>query len=211
MRPILLIALCLANSGSLQADDGWELVNEGKGLKVESRARPGASIKELRAVGEIAQSTQVVRRVLEDLEAYPRFMPFVVECRLLKREANALISYQRISAPLTSDRDYTLRVRNSEEADGKVFRSRWEVANALGPAEQTGIVRVKINEGSWLLEAQDDGATRATYRLYTDGGALPAFIANRANQIGIGKLFEAVRRQAQLPKYNLPPEKPRGG
>ncbi|MBA2434958.1 MAG: hypothetical protein H0V54_07740 [Chthoniobacterales bacterium] len=195
----------VASSGALWANDGWKVVSESKGVKVESRVRSGASINELRAVGGIDAPTRVVRGVLEDIESYPSFMPFLIECRLLKRDADSLISYQRISAPLTSDRDYTLRVRNSDEAGGKVFRSRWEIANALGPAEQPGVVRVKINEGSWLLEAQDDLTTRATYSIYTDGGALPAFVANRANQIGIGRLFAAVRKQVQQPKYNLSP------
>lgn len=195
----------LSISGALSADDSWKVVSESKGVKVESRVRSGGSINELRAVGGINASTPVVRRVLEDFEAYPRFMPFVVECRLLKRERDAFISYQRISAPLVSDRDYTLRVRNSDDGDGKVFRSRWEVANALGPTEQPGVVRVTINEGSWLLEAQDDHTTRATYSIYTDGGALPVFVANRANQVGIGRLFDAMRKQVQQPKYNLSP------
>ncbi|MDQ3255800.1 MAG: hypothetical protein M3R15_18210 [Acidobacteriota bacterium] len=210
-RRIPLLAALLsyfAYSGTLSADDTWKVVSESKGVKVESRVRSGASINELRAIGVIDSSIPVVRRVLEDLEAYPRFMPFVVECRLLKRERDAFISYQRISAPLVSDRDYTLRVRSSGEADGKVFRSRWEVANALGPAEQPGVVRVTINEGSWLLEAQDDHTTRATYSVYTDGGALPAFVANRANHVGIGRLFEAMRKQVQQPKYNLSPQDP---
>ncbi len=195
----------VASSGALWANDGWKVVSESKGVKVESRVRSGASINELRAVGGIDAPTRVVRGVLEDIESYPSFMPFLIECRLLKRDADSLISYQRISAPLTSDRDYTLRVRNLDEAGGKVFRSRWEVAKALGPAEQPGVVRVTINEGSWLLEAQDDLTTRATYSIYTDGGALPAFVANRANQIGIGRLFAAVRKQVQQPKYNLSP------
>lgn len=208
-RSILLLALPLgyfATSGALRAEEGWQLVSESKGVKVESRLRPGASIKELLAIGRIDAPMRAVRGVLEDVESYLHFMPFLVECRLLKRESDSFISYQRISAPLISDRDYTLRVRNSDETGGKVFRSRWEVENTLGPAEQAGVVRVKINEGSWLLEAQDDHTTRATYSLYTDGGALPALVANRANRVGIGRLFEAIRKQVQQPKYNLPPQ-----
>lgn len=121
----------------------------------------------------------------------------------LKREANSSLSYHAISAPLLADRDYTVRVRDSEQCGGKIFCSRWELANALGPPEQAGVVRVKINEGSWLLEAQDDDTTLAIYDVYTDGGALPAFVANRANQIAIGRVFEAVRKQVQQPKYNV--------
>jgi hypothetical protein len=34
------------------------------------------------------------------------------------------------------------------------------------------------------------------------GGAIPAFIANRASQVAIGRLFVAVRKQVKDPKYS---------
>jgi hypothetical protein len=44
--------------------------------------------------------------------------------------------------------------------------------------------------------------TRATYILYTDsGGALPDFVKNTGSQIGIRKLFAAIRKQVGDPKY----------
>ncbi len=61
------------------------------------------------------------------------------------------------------------------------------------------MVRVKVNEGSWLLEPAGPGgeSTRATYQIFTDsGGAIPAFLANHASQLIIPKLFEAIRKQA---------------
>ena len=66
------------------------------------------------------------------------------------------------------------------------------------------MVRVKMDEGSWLLEPTGPGgaSTQATYQIYTDsGGALPAFLANRDCQMAVPKLFDAIRKQAQDPKY----------
>src|SRR5439155_3646146 len=78
----------------------------------------------------------------------------------------------------------------------------WETENATGPAERPGIVRVKLCEGSWLLEPLGPNATRATYSVYTDsGGVIPAFIKNTGSQIGIRKIFVAMRKQVQDPKY----------
>ena len=46
--------------------------------------------------------------------------------------------------------------------------------------------------------------TRATYSVYTDtGGLIPVFVANRMSQIGIGRLFEAVRKQVKDLKYTV--------
>jgi hypothetical protein len=65
------------------------------------------------------------------------------------------------------------------------------------------VVRVKVCDGSWLLEPETENKTRATYSVYTDtGGLVPAFLANPVSQIGISRLFEAVRKQAKNPKYS---------
>jgi hypothetical protein len=85
---------------------------------------------------------------------------------------------------------------------GLVYLNQWEPANEVGPAEKKGVVRVKRCEGGWLLEPEDATKTLATYTLYTNsGGAIPAFIANRASQIAIGRLFVPVRKQVKDPKY----------
>ena len=57
----------------------------------------------------------MVHAVIDDVESYSKFMPYTAECRVLKRERNSVLAYQRISAPLTSDRDYTVRVRTSSK------------------------------------------------------------------------------------------------
>ena len=61
---------------------------------------------------------------------------------------------------------------------------------------------MKLCEGGWLLEPDGANKTRATYSIYTDSGeAIPAFIANKISEIGIRKLFAAVRKQVLNPKY----------
>ncbi len=170
-----------------------------------SRLRPGSKLKEFKAVGEIDAPTRAVHNVLDDFEQYPKFMPFTAECRLVKWEGDAMIAYQRLSPKICGDRDYTLRVRKKSwpAEGGVVYQDRWEPANELGPAEKAGVLRVKLCEGGWLLEPAGANKTRATYSIYTDsGGKLPAFIANAASEIGIKRVFTAVRKQVKQPKYN---------
>ena len=135
-------------------------------------------------------------------------MPYVVEAKILSRESGSRISYQRLSPPIVGDRDYTVRVKfeTHGSADGRCYGSRWQAANDLGPAEKAGVARVKITEGSWLLEPIDEGRqTRATYALFSDsGGKLPAMIANTAGRTAIPKLFDSVRKQVRLEKYQRP-------
>ena len=182
----------------------WTLVSTSDNVALYRRPRPGAGHYESRAIGEIAASTAVVHAVIDDAESYSRFMPYTVECRVLKRETDSALIYQRISAPLVSDRDYILRVRTSSRTveGGTSYLSRWETENALGPVERRGIIRVKLCEGGWLLEPTGPNATRATYSVYTDsGGVIPAFIKNTGSQIAIRKIFTAIRNQVRDPKY----------
>jgi ribosome-associated toxin RatA of RatAB toxin-antitoxin module len=182
----------------------WKLVSTSDNVALYRRSRPGPGHYESKAVGEITASTAVVHAVIDDANSYPRFMPYTVECRVLKREGDSVLTYQRISAPLISDRDYTLRVRTTSKKveGGTSYLSRWETENALGPVERPGIVRVKLCEGGWLLEPLGPNATRATYSVYTDsGGVIPAFIKNTGSQIAIRKIFTAIRQQVREPQY----------
>ena len=189
---------------STTTTDDWKLASKKGGVMLYSRVRPGASLKEFKAVGDIDAPTRAVHNVIDDFEEYPKFMPFTVECRLVKKEGDAMIGYQRLSPKIVSDRDYTLRIRKKswQGEGGVIYADQWEPANELGPAEKPGVLRVKLCEGGWLLEPAGTNKTRATYSVYTDsGGTLPAFIANAASEIGIRKIFTAIRKQVKNPKY----------
>ena len=180
----------------------WKFVSDKDGVTVYRRQR--ALSNESKAIGDIAASSDLVHAVLEDVESYTTFMPYTAECRVLKREGDAIVAYQRISAPMVSDRDYTIRVRtNAKKTEGgTIYSSHWVTDNASGPPEKRGVVRVSLCEGSWLLEPTGPNSTRATYLIYTDsGGLIPSFIKERAGPAGIRKLFDALRKQVTNPKY----------
>src|SRR6266581_8271761 len=191
---------------SVDPNDGWKFATRSGDVTIYSRVRAGSPLKEFKAMGEIDARSGAVHAVIDYFENYPRFMPYTVECRLIKRESDSIIGYQRLSPKICEDRDYTLRVwkKSWPVADGFVYLDRWAPANELGPAEKKGVVRVKICDGGWLLEPDGAIKTRATYSVYTDsGGMIPSFIANRASQTGISSLFAAIRKQVKNPKYAL--------
>jgi len=207
-----LISIFLAGSPTVFAavdssDEGWKLaaVRENN-VAIYSRARPGSPLKEFKAVGPIDAPTYAVCAVIDDFQNYPKFMPFTTECRLIKRDGDSMVGYQRLSPKVCADRDYTLRVwkRSWPASDGRVFMSQWSPANDLGPPETKGVVRVKVCEGKWLLEPEGITKTHATYSVYTDsGGFLPSFLANHVSLTGISRLFAAIRKQVKDPKYAM--------
>jgi hypothetical protein len=186
--------------------DGWTVVTRNGEVTIYSRPRKGSSLLELKGVSVIDAEPMVVKRVIDDVLEYPKFMPYVAETKILSNSADQRVSYQRLAPPIVGERDYTVRVRYETKpcpTGGTIYCNRWEVANDLGPAEKRGVTRVKVTEGSWLLEPGPTGKTRATYTIYSDsGGGIPTFILNSANKTAIPKLFEAVRKQAKLEKYS---------
>ena len=217
MPRLLLIALLLllgghfSAAGDAEADHAtateWKEEGNGNGVTIYSRMRQGSALKEFKSVGRIDASSSAVFAVLNNVEAYPAFMPYTSECRVLNRTADYTVAYQRLELPLVSDRDYTLRSEHSQSAgrDGPIFHIQWEPANDLGPAEKAGVQRVKVCEGGWLIEPEGERATRATYFIYTDsGGAIPAVIAESGSRIAIRKIFAAVRKEVLDPKYAEP-------
>jgi hypothetical protein len=196
--------LCgMALAAEPEASPGeWKLISDKESVTIYRRPRTRSN--ESRAIGDIAASTEIVHAVLEDVDSYPSFMPYTAECRVLKREGDSLIAYQRISAPMVSDRDYTIRVRTTvkKTEGGTTYSSHWVTDNAAGPPEKHGVVRVNLCEGSWLLEPTGPNSTHATYQIYSDsGGYIPSFIKNSAGPAGIRKLFAAIRKQVTNPKY----------
>ena len=199
---VVALALCPIIPAAEPEAGPWKFISDKDGVVLHRRQRPLSY--ESRAVGEIEASTDVVHAVVDDAESYSRFLPYVAECRVLKRESDSVVIYQRISAPMASDRDYTIRVRTTAKktGSGTTYLSHWEADNAAGPPEKRGVIRVTLCEGSWLLEPAGPNKTHATYMIYTDsGGMIPAFIKNTGSQIGIRKLFAAIRKQAREPKY----------
>ena len=194
---------CAAAESTNKSGD-WKLAVRDNDVEIYSRPHAGSSLKEFKAVGPIDAPTHAVSAVIDDFQNYPKFMPSVTECRLIKQDGDSIVGYQRLSPKVCADRDYTLRVwKESWRAPGGlVFMSHWSPANELGPAETKGVVRVKLCQGKWLLEPEGVTKTRATYSIYTDtGGYIPSFLANHVSLTGIKRLFAAIRKQVRDPKY----------
>ena len=201
---VFVTSTALVLAGDKKDAGEWVQESTGDGVVIHSRTRAGSTLKEFRGIGVIDAPPNVVFAVLDDTESYTEFMPYTSEVRVLKREKNTVLAYQRLDLPFVSDRDYTLRSKHDtwRGADGLIYRIRWEPANDVGPAVKPGVSRVNLCEGGWLLEPDPSGGTRAVYSIFTDnGGALPQFVASNASRMAIRKLFDAIRNQAKNPKY----------
>jgi hypothetical protein len=197
------LAVCAAEPIS---KEDWKLVKQTNGVRIYSQPHPGSDLKEFKAIGEIDTSSRVAHKVIDDIEGYSSFMPYTAEARVIERKRDSILTYQRISPKIVNDRDYTIRIQKKSwpAENGLAYLSEWSPANEDGPAEMPGVFRIKLVDGSWLLEPNGPNKTRATYYVFTDSGiAAPTFLANTISETGISKLFAAVRKQARDPKYQL--------
>ncbi|MEY2528066.1 MAG: Polyketide cyclase / dehydrase and lipid transport, partial [Verrucomicrobiota bacterium] len=92
MRVRFLVALFVASAlcpvipaAEPEAGTGeWKSISNKEGVALYRRQRPLSY--ESKAVGEIEAPTDLVHAALDDAESYPSFMPYIAECRVLKRE-----------------------------------------------------------------------------------------------------------------------------
>lgn len=197
MTLAFVLPLMAALAGAGDAGPAWTRVAQTDGITVLSRPRPGSRVEEVMATGVIDAPPAAVWKAIWDHENYAKTMPYTQESRVLGREQDGRVVYfySVITPPLVSWRDYVIRVVDESPRGEGVLKLRWTAVEGRLP-ERPGIVRVHLNDGSWVLEPRDGGKrTHATYWLYTDpGGSLPRFVVNQANTSAVPDVFRALRR-----------------
>lgn len=190
----------------MTAEPKWEKAAETGGVTVLRRDKEGSSVKEVKATAVFDAAPKAVWAVINDLDNYKDFMPYTAEAKVLERSADGkeVVSYQHLTAPIVSERDYLIKLRNESTTtdDGKTgyYKVVW---NALPPEkdsmmpEKKDVVRVRVNDGYWQLEGNADASkTFATYYVYTaPGGSIPTFVINIANTEAVPKVFESIRKR----------------
>jgi hypothetical protein len=194
-----LFLLFTAGRAAAAPEPRWELASRGDGIYVYARGRPGSNVREVKATGMIDAPPEKVWAVIRDYDSYTKRMPYTEVAKVISRQEGdkSLVFYSVVSAPLVSKRDFVIRILDESTWDGTkgFFKASWTTSDQ-GPPETKDIVRVKVNDGYWLLEPREEGKkTFATYWLYTDpGGSVPKWLVNRANSGAVPDVFKAVRR-----------------
>lgn len=185
---------------------GWTEVSRTSALVVYRRPHAVGSLTEWMATGTIEAAPFVVKNALDDYTPKVGQMPYMAETKVLKRDAEGAVIYNRMAPPLVDDRDYTIRMFDDSYVrnDGAiVYVARWRTANGEGPAPRAGVVRVDKTEGFWRLDPSDDARhTRATYFVVVEpGGNVPQSIADMGTSSIMGDIFTALRARVKVKSY----------
>ncbi len=197
----LAIAAVLVLPSLALADDGWKPVSSQGGISVKSRPRAGTAVKEFWVETDFDAAARALQDVLVDTEHFRDFMPYVKESRFVgKPEADGSVyAYIRLDPP-GGQRDYIVKSTVTQKVgdDGKgAFAQSWKAEPDKFPARHH-IIRVRVNEGSWLITPVGPKKSHAVYKFAVDpGGNIPAFAADMANQSGIAGSLKAIEKEAQ--------------
>ena len=173
------------------------------GLAVYTREVSGADVKEVKAVGQIDAPPEKVFQIVTDYEHQVGNMPYIQDQAVFTRTDSDVTFWALGDFPMVSRRDWVIKSHLEKNLPGGVFRASWTPAEVKEvPPPEDGVIRLKVNNGSWTLTPLDGGKrTLGTYQLLTDpGGSIPKFIANKANTTALPELFARVRKRAEEKK-----------
>lgn len=183
----------------------WEEAAKDNGITIYSREIPGSDVREMKAIGTIDAKPHEVWKAIRDYPNYVKTMPYTVEAKIMGQEDGdkTIYFYSRLDLPLVDNRDYLITIKDeSDWKDGagylKVSWTKLDVdkSDPRYVAPKDGVVRTPLNDGFWKLEPRDGGnKTWATYYVHTaPGGAVPTWIANKANSTAVPNVFAAIRK-----------------
>jgi hypothetical protein len=196
----VLIALLTAPAATAEKWSEWKTAHDRDGLKLETRKHGVTGVLQTRATAVLGCPSDELWELLIRENSFLRIMPDMQESVRVKATEgrNEEWWYQRVSRPPISDRDYTLYVQWTveETALGSRYHRVWSVDNDNGPAPQEKVLRLHVNNGSWLLTPAEGGKTGFEYLNYVElEGSLWRIITNRAARSNAIEFLENLRRE----------------
>jgi hypothetical protein len=198
LLPLLLLA------GSAAADASpWRPDGTVGGVQIERRDVPGSHFDELRLS---LMSPLSLERLCAAI--YPTVFSAAPEPRFKKRELlketeSERWTYEQISVPIVSDRDYVMHVKlNKPPSTGRCDVTFETVVDASRPPVP-GFVRIPVIRGHWDLAPAGDGRMIVRYEIFSEpGGAVPAFLARGRQRSAAVDFMKIILARASAP---LPP------
>lgn len=160
----------------LQATPEFTKVEEADGVLIESRPVTGSSVVELRLTTTTTKTPGSLCDAAFGDGKFDPEEPDLKSRKIISESADERVTYDQISPPVVSNRDYAARAKRFR-TDDDACRVTFEAANEVAPSKPSGWVRITKLRGEWRFERGDDGKTRVTYLVFSDpGGSIPAFM-----------------------------------
>ena len=160
----------------------WEFVSEEDGLKLYERNHEGSDIKEVKAVVTYQGTIQEAVDIMFDRLKHPQIFKYITFSDVLKKNDKCDWSYNQISVPVASNRDYYVKSCRVDNKDGSVSVTWVPFDDPKYPVTDK-FVRVADNKGYYKFTQVEPDKIKVDYYIYNDpGGSLPVFVKNIASR-----------------------------
>lgn len=178
------------------AAQSWTKQEDKEGVLLETRDVPATGLEEIRVTTLHSASPERICTAVWGADTR------TLESGFKKREVVAETTderwtYERVSAPLARDRDYTIHVKRERISNEGCLVS-FDAQNHKGPPPQQGVVRVPAIRGAWEVSRDTTGKTRIVYTVYSEpGGRVPAFLARGGQRSSALEWMKTILGRAQ--------------
>ncbi len=199
--PIALLAALLAASTDGLADDApWHGEGLTDGVHVERRAVAGSSFDELRLSLVSSVSVQNLCDAI-----FPHALPTQLERHFKKQELlretpTDRWTYEQISVPILSDRDYVVHTRLEIPASSGHCAVSFVSEDDPAHPPQHGFVRIPVIRGHWDVFEIAPGKVSVQYRIFSEpGGGVPAFLSRGGQKSTAVDFMKLILARASSP------------
>jgi hypothetical protein len=170
------------------------------GVQVDRRDVASSSFDELRL--SIFSSSDLQR--LCDA-VYPPTLPAKLERHfkkqvLLRETPTERWTYEQISVPVFSDRDYVMHAKLEQPASSGHCSVAFQTEDDAAHPPVPGFVRIPAIRGHWDIFPVAPGKLSVQYRIYSEpGGGVPAFLARGGQRSSAIEFMKIILGRADLP------------
>jgi hypothetical protein len=178
----------------------WHLDGIYDGVQVDRREVPSSSFDELRL--SIFSSSDIQR--LCDA-VYPPALSTKLERHfkkqvLLRETPTERWTYEQVSVPVFSDRDYVMHVKLEQPASSGHCSVAFQTEDDAAHPPVPGFVRIPAIRGHWDIFPVAPGKLSVQYRIYSEpGGGVPAFLARGGQRSSAIEFMKIILGRADLP------------
>jgi hypothetical protein len=140
------------------------------------------------------------------LAIYPKQFNPKLEGRVKKRELlreteNERWTYEQVSVPVVSDRDYVIHYKVDVPASSGRCEMTFDTLNEGVRPPPPGVVRIPVIRGHWTVAPLPSGKLSVRYQIFTEpGGGVPAFLARGGMRDSAIEYMKIVLAKALTPK-----------
>mgnify|MGYP000154624432 CR=1 FL=1 len=177
--------------------NAWKEERSDEHIVIYSRKIPGTEIREVKATAVMTGTISEAVTIIFDRKSHPGTMPYIIKSVVLAKDEQCDVSYNIVSLPLASNRDYLVR-SCLERISTHEVKLWWEPATHPDYPPNNENVRVTVNRGWYIFRQIEPDKLLVDYYIYTDpGGSLPPFIKNIANRTGVSDVLESLAKAIQ--------------